>query len=56
MDISTNDKIELCDVVAQTIVGIAEKQGKKITHDEVFNMLFGGDYCDIFDSVLGEIK
>lgn len=56
MNISTNDQIDLCDVVAQKIVEIAEKQGKQITHDEVFNMLFGGDYCDIFDGILGVIK
>lgn len=56
MNISTNDRIDLCDVVAQKIAEIAEKQGKQIIHSEVFNMLFGGDYCDIFDGVLEEIK
>lgn len=56
MNISTNDQIELCDIVAEKIVEIAKNQGKNISHDQVFNMLFGGDYCDTFDGILEAIK
>lgn len=56
MNISTNDQIDLCDIVAQKIEAIAQKQGKDISSDEIFDMIYGGDYCDIFDSLLESIK
>lgn len=56
MNISTNDQIDLCDAVATIISNIAGRQGKTISQQEVFDMLFGGDYCDTFDGVLGAIK
>lgn len=52
MHISTNDQIELCEVVADKISEIAKKQGKNISQEQIFNMLFGGDYCDTFDGIL----
>ena len=52
MHISTNDKIDLCEVVADKIAEIAKNQGKNISQEQIFNMLFGGDYCDTFDNIL----
>ena len=52
MNISTNDQMDLCEVVSEKISEIAKKQGKNISQEQVFDMLFGGDYCDTFDSIL----
>ena len=52
MHISTNDQMELCEMVSEKISDIAKKQGKNISQEQVFNMLFGGDYCDTFDGIL----
>ena len=48
--------MDLCEAVAIVISNITVKQGKEECVDEVFNMLFDGDYCDAFDGVLGEIE
>lgn len=56
MHISTNDQMELCGVVADKIAEIATKQGKKVDAGHLFELMFGGDHCDIFDAILGEIK
>ena len=56
MNISTFDKMDLCEAVAIAISNIAVKQGKEECIDDVFSMLFDGDYCDAFDGVLGEIE
>lgn len=55
MNISTNDKIDLCEVVSEKIADLAQKQGYTVHPDTIFEMIFDGDYCDIFDGVLGEI-
>ena len=56
LNISTFDKMDLCEAVAIAISNIAVKQGKEECIDEVFSMLFDGDFCDAFDGVLGEIE
>lgn len=55
MNISTNDKIDLCDIVTNAIVKIAARQGKELSSDDVFTMIFEGDHCDIFDALLDDL-
>lgn len=55
MNISTNDRMDLCEAVAEMVSDIAKRQGKVVPSGEVFDLIFGGDYCDIFDGVLGAI-
>ena len=52
MRLSTNDQMELCEVVADKLVEFATKQGKQLDAGYVFELLFGGDYCDTFDNLL----
>jgi len=52
MNISTNDKIDLCTIVAGAISEIAKRQGKTIDPEYIFCELFDGDYCDTFDNIL----
>lgn len=56
MNISTHDRMDLCEVVAEKIAEIAQKQGKDISSGDVFDMLFGGDYCDTFDAILEAVE
>lgn len=55
MQLSTNEKIELCDIVAEKLSEFAESRGKTTPQSEIFEMIFGGDYCDIFDNLLDEL-
>lgn len=55
MNISTNDQMDLCEAVAEKIAEIAAKQGKQVDVEYLFDLMFGGDYCDIFDGILSEI-
>lgn len=55
MHLSTNDQIELCKVVVDKIVELANKQGKIIDAEVIFLMLLEGDHCYIFDSLLDEL-
>ena len=52
MNISTNDQMELYEVVADKITKIALKQGKTVDSGYLFELMFGGDYSDIFDGIL----
>lgn len=56
MHISTNDQMELCEVVADKIAEIAKKQGKNVDAGYLFELMLGGNQCDIFDGILSEIK
>lgn len=55
MNIITNDKIDLCEIVANKIVEIAARQGKELSSDDIFITIFEGDHCDIFDALLDDL-
>jgi len=55
MHLSTNEQIELCDIVAEKLSEFMENRGKPMPSSEIFEMIFGGDYCDIFDNLLNEL-
>lgn len=52
MRLSTNGQMELCEVVADKLAELAAQQGKHLDAGYIFELLFDGDYCDTFDSLL----
>ena len=55
MRLSTNEQIELCNIVAEKLSEFMDARGKSMPSSEIFEMIFGGDYCDIFDNLLDEL-
>lgn len=55
MQLSTFDQMDLYEAVADKLAEIATRQGKQLDAAYVFELLFGGDYCDTFDNLLGAL-
>lgn len=56
MRLSTHGQMELYEVVADKLSELAAQQGKQLDAGYVFELLFGGDYCDIFDTLLEALQ